>query len=786
MRKMKKILAWLTVLTVNVSMMPMPTVAAATAADASTASNEETTTSDATKEATQAQEVAKKAVEKASKTATTTAAKKTTKETKKATSTKKSQSDQSLENTIEEGIFTDRDQTKIDVSDYDASKSEVKSATKEVLKDNNASKLVNVIYDTNAEGKVETLNVETDPTYATAMNEIDEINEKSARKATDEELQDAYSAYGALQNYYESKQEYFGIAAPYFSSKDSEGPIRALLSVADIEFDDIGTITDGSSKDNSVKTVTGLIQGYYYALTEMTDEAGTYTQSHEKGSMYDTYGKKLLEVRDQALEVVKGKTTTAEKLLALNDWLGNYANFDMGYINNQMKEDLGKEDLQALSTLADDSQGSKDDQEAAAAAMKKLIAGVIRSSAFGVLVDRKSVCLSYTAAYNYLVQCAFPEIYKENGEWKKKDDINGTWEVKKDSEGNVEKVDGKTQYQLTADSKTPTYMVDYVRIQWDSKVKMYGEKQDFNNPHYFSAVKVDGKWYYVDSCYNDIYVECLQRNRVETDGNLPHSYFLISDTSLRKQFDGNYQYIDTLYKDDSTDKTYEDSWVSKAQGPVYNDGTYYYYVKNTSTYSTSGSSVNYQEGNDQLVRRKMSDGLLSGEDEILVDYKTGEGLIKEGKDLITEGYKEDTDVNDKKYPGLTHSAALYNNALYLNLSNKIYKYDLSDNSVTLVKEYNEVSAKQDESKTDFPGMSFTITTNDDKDKVHTVYNHPIAGLAIKDDGKMYVAIATNFTDCAKYKYEETNYNSEYMDYTFNGQPYQRGGNNDNQEFMQCH
>lgn len=36
MRKMKKILAWLTVLTVNVSMMPMPTVAAATATDAST------------------------------------------------------------------------------------------------------------------------------------------------------------------------------------------------------------------------------------------------------------------------------------------------------------------------------------------------------------------------------------------------------------------------------------------------------------------------------------------------------------------------------------------------------------------------------------------------------------------------------------------------------------------------------------------------------------------------------------------------------------------------------
>lgn len=197
MRKMKKILAWLTVLTVNVSMMPMPTVAAATATDtdASTASSEETTTSDATKEATQAQEAAAKAVEKASKAATTTAAKKTTTETKKATNTKKSRSEQSLENTIEEGIFKDRDQTKIDVSDYDASKSEVKSATKEVLKDNDASKVVDVTYDTGSDGKVENVNVNIDPVAMQAMDELDEINEKTGAKATDEQLQKAYDAY---------------------------------------------------------------------------------------------------------------------------------------------------------------------------------------------------------------------------------------------------------------------------------------------------------------------------------------------------------------------------------------------------------------------------------------------------------------------------------------------------------------------------------------------------------------------------------------------------------------
>lgn len=195
MRKMKKILAWLTVLTVNVSMMPMPTVAAATATDASTALNEETITSDATKEATQAQETAKKAVESATKAAATTAAKKVTTETKKAGSKSKSAaSTQSLQDTIEEGIVKDRDQTKIDVSDYDASKAEVKKATNKVLKDNSLSKLTDVTYDTNSEGKVETVNVETDVTYLMAVDELEAINdaasdEDKASEATMEEVE---------------------------------------------------------------------------------------------------------------------------------------------------------------------------------------------------------------------------------------------------------------------------------------------------------------------------------------------------------------------------------------------------------------------------------------------------------------------------------------------------------------------------------------------------------------------------------------------------------------------
>ena len=110
-----------------------------------------------------------------------------------------------------------------------------------------------------------------------------------------------------------------------------------------------------------------------------------------------------------------------------------------------------------------------------------------------------------------------------------------------------------------------------------------------------------------------------------------------------------------------------------------------------------------------------------------------------------------------------------------------FKYDLGSDKITEVKEYNTVSAQQDEDN-EFTGMSFTVTTDKDK-TVHTVKNHPIAALAIKDDGKMYVSIATNYCYASDYKYEETNYNSEYMNYKMGNQTISRGGDNDNQEFM---
>ncbi len=775
MRKMKKILAWLTVLTVNVSMMPMPTVAAATATDASTALNEETITSDATKEATQAQETAKKAVESATKAAATTAAKKVTTETKKAGSKSKSAaSTQSLQDTIEEGIVKDRDQTKIDVSDYDASKAEVKKATNKVLKDNSLSKLTDVTYDTNSEGKVETVNVETDVTYLMAVDELEAINDAASDedKASEATMEEVEKSYAELQSYYESQPEYFGIAVPYFTSKDAkEGPISALLSVADIPRAAIG-VEGGVTIDQ----VQQLVDGFKQALP----------------GLVQVHGDELLAARKQALSHIKDGMTTAEKLLVLNDWLGNYSNFDMADIMKNQKKDSSSEDTSKQAVEAKVQKAAADP-----------FAELYKSTAFGTLTNRKSVCMSYTAAYNYLVQCAFPEVYKNSdGTWKTKDEVNGKLELKTDADGNaILDSEGNKQYitkvlkkdedgnpvkddqgnEIYEEGGTPDYMVDFVRIQWKSEVEMLGEKSEFNNPHFFSAAKVDGKWYYVDSCYNDIYVECMQRNRVETDGNMTHSYFLVSDTTLRKQFDGNFDYIDTLYENVATDTTYEDSWVNKAQGPVSYDDTYYYYIKNTSSYSQSDG---YKKGEEQIVRVPRKSGLTSSDgEEVLLNLSTGDTKSdnKEAAELVKKEFAVDNDVNSKKYAGITHSVGYYNSALYFNVNNKIFKYDLESDKITEVKEYNTVSAQQDEDN-EFTGMSFTVTTDKDK-TVHTVKNHPIAALAIKDDGKMYVSIATNYCYASDYKYEETNYNSEYMNYKMGNQTIKRGGDNDNQEFM---
>ena len=52
-------------------------------------------------------------------------------------------------------------------------------------------------------------------------------------------------------------------------------------------------------------------------------------------------------------------------------------------------------------------------------------------------------------------------------------------------------------------------------LTFTDDVVIFGEEQpNFASDHYWNAVKVDGTWYYLDSCYNDVYTEVMARDRV--------------------------------------------------------------------------------------------------------------------------------------------------------------------------------------------------------------------------------------------------------------------------------
>ena len=763
------------------------------------------------------------AVHDAVKDATTTTAYEKVEAEKKAAQPKAG----SAEAAIQEALYTNTDE--VDLSKYNLTERKAEKLTDKSLGENKDTNLVDVTYETDANGKVTTMSVEKDDTYAYALEEIDELAADDAGEddGSGKTKTEVGQAYKDLMAFYESpdNQEYLGIATPYFTSKDSKGgPVSSLLSLMQQKIYKEGDPEEENPANAKVtyKDMYDVIQGYQTTL-----QYGI-----------QLFGQQLLAARDEALAQIDDSMTREHKLLVLNDWLGKYCTFDMGAIQEEQDKkndtETTEEAIQAMGetaavALADDGQ-QQPTEEQIAYLRNMLLNGDLKtafeSTAFGALVRRNTICAGYTSAYTYLVQCAFPEIYKEaDGKtWKKASEVNGTdsSQDKKDdnssseNKGDTSETD-KEENSSAAETETqaadgedssgdassekkdetttetkPTYIVDFVKIFWRSNVQMLGQSQTFRNSHYFNAVKTDDSvdnWYYVDSCYNDIYVECMGRNRVETDGNMTHSYFLISHTSLAKQFDGNFDEIDTLYTDKATDTKYEDAWFTDAQGPISFDKDNWYYVQNTTSYSSGMSTSNQKP--DQLVSLPRTAAATATSDSatVLVDYEKGTGAVKEGGDLLKESATKDEDVNDKIYPGLTHTSAYYGGALYLNADNQILKYDLSTNAITKVKEYNEVTVKSvaDNMGTgienNFTGMTFKVTTKDDKDAIHTVENHPIAGLSIDSQGNLNVDIATNYCYVDKYQTEQTNYNSGYSNYKFQGTTIKRGGSNDNQEFM---
>ena len=433
---------------------------------------------------------------------------------------------------------------------------------------------------------------------------------------------------------------------------------------------------------------------------------------------------------------------------------------------------------------------------------------------FGAFGMGTSVCLGYSRAFSYLVQCLDKDIYL-------KDPSKGY-----DSKKTVTADDGTTsevcdnwktakELYYGSDGKTldinAGYTVDLVRISFQSNVTMYGEEQeDFGSDHYWNAVKVDGQWYYVDPCYTDVYTEVMSRDRVETDGDMNHVFFLFSDTDARKLYQGNFSVLRSLYQNEATDTTYEKAWMARAASNVYYaDGYAYYMYDSTDLFDrVSSTSMNQSQkaAEYKIVRHKLTNkdtGDGDSDYETLINFTDKENdddddtfvsvLNKDGKmeknDLLTKLYAQFVD-EQSIYPSIGLTAALYTDGkIYFNVSNDIVSYNPADGAVAVVKEYNTVSAKRDNTKL-FGGMAFTTT--DEKSADFTVTNHPIAGLTVKGD-ELVVSIGTNFAFISGksklldhssygYEFEETDYNPTYTNYK-KYQQFMGSQSNDNDEFM---
>ena len=543
-----------------------------------------------------------------------------------------------------------------------------------------------------------------------------------------------------------------------------------------------------------------LVKFYKNAIAQTLVKAG---QSEEDANAYVEANKEAIE-KDPEAFVKKNLPDAAEPLKQEAD----------KFIKNA--EEKGVEVSEGV-TMTVEQLTQQQLDSAAKQAATGMTTGVINyweGTQFGAFGMGTSVCLGYSRAFSYLVQCLDKDIYL-------KDPSKGY-----DSKKTVTADDGTTsevcdnwktakELYYGSDGKTldinAGYTVDLVRISFQSNVTMYGEEQeDFGSDHYWNAVKVDGQWYYVDPCYTDVYTEVMSRDRVETDGDMNHVFFLFSDTDARKLYQGNFSVLRSLYQNEATDTTYEKAWMARAASNVYYaDGYAYYMYDSTDLFDrVSSTSMNQSQkaAEYKIVRHKLTNkdtGDGDSDYETLINFTDKKNdddddtfvsvLNKDGKmeknDLLTKLYAQFVD-EQSIYPSIGLTAALYTDGkIYFNVSNDIVSYNPADGAVAVVKEYNTVSAKRDNTKL-FGGMAFTTT--DEKSADFTVTNHPIAGLTVKGD-ELVVSIGTNFAFISGksklldhssygYEFEETDYNPTYTNYK-KYQQFMGSQSNDNDEFM---
>lgn len=441
--------------------------------------------------------------------------------------------------------------------------------------------------------------------------------------------------YFQLSQFNQDEAEYFGVVAPFWTSKGVQ------------KQGEDGSITGTMG---AIKILCSIDPNDDVPPTTMAFMLNMLPQAFMSYVM--NYGEALKAIRDAGLaQVAKlGDADYVTKLLILHDWISQVAEFDMG-------------------SMGDITGGGNNDP--------------IQTTAFGALlggeigakgVEYGCICLGYAAAFNYMVQ-NLPDnksIYKnDDGSWKTPDEV-----------GDNAVVDFAQilYYCNTSDTSVAG--------------NAFGGGM-FNNVHYFNAVKVNKlqgdsnsatmttgeankNWYYVDVCYDDVNTECMAQTRVENAGDLRHVNFLVSPSGLEGRYSKYYDYIDSLYDgytytknknpdvdDDGnvvlnngkphysytkaenknetryTDTCYEDTWFTSICSPIYFDNNYFYYVDTTTNQNlynnmrrqqsengNNGSSGSGSSGNNSQMQQFMKKMQNQGPDTLEARPRTANYYIR--------------------------------------------------------------------------------------------------------------------------------------------------------------
>lgn len=442
--------------------------------------------------------------------------------------------------------------------------------------------------------------------------------------------------YFQLSQFNQDEAEYFGVVAPFWTSKGVQ------------KQGEDGSITGTMG---AIKILCSIDPNDDVPPTTMAFMLNMLPQAFMSYVM--NYGEALKAIRNAGLAQVAKLGDSADyvtKLLILHDWISQVAEFDMG-------------------SMGDITGGGNNDP--------------IQTTAFGALlggeigakgVEYGCICLGYAAAFNYMVQ-NLPDnksIYKnDDGSWKTPDEVGDN---------------------AVVDFAQILYYCDTS----DTSVagNAFGGGM-FNNVHYFNAVKVNKlqgdsnsatmttgeankNWYYVDVCYDDVNTECMAQTRVENAGDLRHVNFLVSPSGLEGRYSKYYDYIDSLYdgytytknkepdKDDAgnvvlnngkphysytkaenknetryTDTCYEDTWFTSICSPIYFDNNYFYYVDTTTNQNlynnmrrqqsengNNGNSGSGSSGNNSQMQQFMKKMQNQGPDTLEARPRTANYYIR--------------------------------------------------------------------------------------------------------------------------------------------------------------